>query len=87
MPNASDYNIIAFASQEVVGESDEQIQTIEDYLARDFRLVEKVHKGQILLAVFVKISDMKFLVDIDKQFITKDKVRIINYGFKGGVMI
>ena len=41
----------------------------------------------MFLAIFINVKDIRFLVDYDKQFITKDKVRIINYGFKGGVMI
>lgn len=39
------------------------------------------------LAVFIKKVDLPFVIEQDKQFITKDKVRIINYGWKGGVMI
>ena len=60
---------------------------LRNYLGKEYTKVEFVGKGQIFLVVFVKTLDARFLKDSDKNYITKDKISFINYGFKGGVMI
>ena len=68
-------------------ETKEIVNFMREFLGNGFILVDSVGKGQLGMIIFLKRRDAVFLSQVNKNYITRDKVRIVSLGYKGGVMI